>query len=366
MSLQLEQLAHGKGDQRQLVDRRAVLLLRRAQNGEMDEIDGGIGFQQRAPGALAGMGLAGDQQHLQPVAHAIDQGDGRVVGEAQLLGPRLDREFEDVLAAMVDVEIEGHVLADGDLHRRQGLAVLHDVDAGQRARRGRAILDPELEGDVLVDDAEAGGGRHDEAPVGFVGQAAQQHMHRCAEAEGIEIGRDVVDLPVADEDGAGDAARRQIGDRLGQSGEEPRAAAVHRLARGLVAGMDDAKLQPGDRLDALLDLGQSGGGLLAPRRDVLALEIVDHDHGDIVQIFAVLADGRGIGQGRQQRGAGDEAPEAAARPAPEGDRQQDHRQDSARHQQGPGQQRREFDAEGAEAHWPSLSRIAGTCTWSDL
>ncbi len=76
----------------------------------------------------------------------------------------------------------------------------------------------------------------------------------------------VVDLAVADEDGAGDAARRQIGDRLGQCGEEPRAAAIHRLAGRLVAGMDDAKLQPGDRLDALLDLGQSGGRLLAARR----------------------------------------------------------------------------------------------------
>ena len=77
------------------------------------------------------------------------------------------------------------------------------------------------------------------------------------------------------------------------------------FAGRLVAGMDDAKLQPGDRLDALLDLGQRGGGLLAARRDVLALGIVDHDHGDIVQVFAVLADGRGIGECRQQRGAGD-------------------------------------------------------------
>ncbi len=33
---------------------------------------------------------------------------------------------------------------------------------------------------------------------------------------------------------------------------------------------------------------------------------------------------------------------------------------------GQGSSGREFDAEGAEAHWPSLSRIAGTCTWSDL
>jgi hypothetical protein len=63
LELHLEQLADRKGDQRQLVDGRAVLLLGRAQDGEVDEIDGGIGLQDVAPGALARMGLAGDQQH---------------------------------------------------------------------------------------------------------------------------------------------------------------------------------------------------------------------------------------------------------------------------------------------------------------
>ena len=48
-----EQLAGREGDQRQFLDRRAVLLLGRAQDGEMHEIDGGIGLQQIAPGALA-------------------------------------------------------------------------------------------------------------------------------------------------------------------------------------------------------------------------------------------------------------------------------------------------------------------------
>ncbi len=47
-----------EGDERELVDRRAVLLLGRAQNGEVDEVDGGVRLQQVAPGALAGVGLA--------------------------------------------------------------------------------------------------------------------------------------------------------------------------------------------------------------------------------------------------------------------------------------------------------------------
>ena len=45
----------------------------------MDEVDGGVGLEQVAPGALAGMRLAGDQQHAQLVAHAVDRDDGAVV-----------------------------------------------------------------------------------------------------------------------------------------------------------------------------------------------------------------------------------------------------------------------------------------------
>ena len=38
----------------------------------MHEIDGGIGLEQVAPGALARMRLARNQQHLQAVADAFD------------------------------------------------------------------------------------------------------------------------------------------------------------------------------------------------------------------------------------------------------------------------------------------------------
>jgi len=56
-----EQLARGEGDEGELVDRRAVLLLRRTQNGEMHEVDGGIRAQQVAPGALTRMRFARHQ-----------------------------------------------------------------------------------------------------------------------------------------------------------------------------------------------------------------------------------------------------------------------------------------------------------------
>ena len=79
VDLLLEQLARRERDQRQLVDRRAVLLFRRTQDGEVHEIDRGVRLEQVAPGALAGMRLAGDQQHAQLVAHAVDRDHGAVV-----------------------------------------------------------------------------------------------------------------------------------------------------------------------------------------------------------------------------------------------------------------------------------------------
>ena len=108
-----EQLARREGDQRQLVDRRAVLLLRRPQDGEMHEVDRGVGFEQVAPGALAGMRLAGDQQHAQVLADAVDQRDGAVVGlRSARRRQRIDGELDDVAAGTRHDDVERHLLAD--------------------------------------------------------------------------------------------------------------------------------------------------------------------------------------------------------------------------------------------------------------
>jgi hypothetical protein len=58
VELDVEQFADRKGDQRQLADRRAVLLFRRPQDREVHEVDRGVGFEDVAPDALAGMRLA--------------------------------------------------------------------------------------------------------------------------------------------------------------------------------------------------------------------------------------------------------------------------------------------------------------------
>ncbi len=69
-------------DLEQLADRRGVLLLGRAQDGEVDQIDRRVGLEQVAPDPLASMGLARDQQHAQPVADAVHRHHGAVVDAA--------------------------------------------------------------------------------------------------------------------------------------------------------------------------------------------------------------------------------------------------------------------------------------------
>ena len=86
-----EQLAHRKGDQRQFVQRGLIVFFRWPQNGEMHQIHRWIGFQQTAPGAFAGMRFTGNQQHAQPVAHAVDLDYRAVVLGGDLSGQRLRR-----------------------------------------------------------------------------------------------------------------------------------------------------------------------------------------------------------------------------------------------------------------------------------
>ena len=68
----------------------------------MDEIDIRVGLEQIAPHPLARMRLAGDEQHMQLVAHALDRDDRPVaVGRKLALDPG-DLKFDDIGAGMLD------------------------------------------------------------------------------------------------------------------------------------------------------------------------------------------------------------------------------------------------------------------------
>src|SRR5262245_46607413 len=93
-----EKLAGREGDKRELMNGRPILLLRRAQNGEMHEVDGSVRTQQVAPGALARVRLARYQQHAQILTHALSHDHGAVVDQRQLAWRPLRLDLDDVLA----------------------------------------------------------------------------------------------------------------------------------------------------------------------------------------------------------------------------------------------------------------------------
>ena len=136
-------------------------------------------------------------------------------------------------------------------------------------------------------------------------------MDRSAEAERAGIGRHVVHPAVGDEDGAGDAIRRHVGERRVERGEQARAVG---LAVGL-AGLDHAHLDAGNALQPLGDRGARRLGLGGAVAEVLAQALVDHDDGDRGQRIAVLPGQRRVGEreDEQRQRAGADQRAAAAR-----------------------------------------------------
>ena len=155
VELLLEQLARREGDQRELVDRRAVLLLRRTQNGEMHEVDGSVGFQHVAPGALAGMRLARDQQHAQILPHALDREHGAIVDGGELAVGRLGLDLDDVGAGMVDIDRDLDFLAELHALHDGRLALMGDGQLDRASsRRARCFGDLDLDILLAADDTE--------------------------------------------------------------------------------------------------------------------------------------------------------------------------------------------------------------------
>ena len=282
--LLLEQFARRESNQRQLVDRRAVLLLRRAQNGEMHEVDRSVRLEQVAPGPLAGIRLAGDQQHAQLVAHAVDGDHRAIVDGGELAGERRRFDLDDVGAAMRDRDIDA--LRGADRHRAgfHDLAVAADRHHGA-ALAGALILDLIGDGLRLADNAEARRGDQRHAAVAFILVAGNERMNRRREAERAGFGRHVVHAPVGNHNRAGDAVGGNVGERRAKRGEEPRAFGFAiRLA-----GLDHAQVEPGNAAQARDDRGPRFFRLPRAVAEILARTFIDHDDGDRAERVAVFA-----------------------------------------------------------------------------
>ncbi len=324
----------------------------------MDQVDRGIGFQQVAPGPLAGMRLARDQQHPQSVADPVDRQDRRVVAVGQLAILAGNGDLHHVQAAAVQLQRQDLRRVGRDLVADRLGAVDRDQEVhplGQILRRVAQGLDAQVQLDRLADDGEGGGGVDHQPPVPFVAAPGQNDMHRCGEAV-HHLG--VVHLPVGQQDRAGDPVGRHFGRGFGQHAHQP--GAVLGVRAGAVGDADLAHLerrgarrgpQPVQRLP---DLGLQPFHLAGPHVDLLAGRGVGDDEGDVRQVGAILLAPAGIGQRGQQHQRAQPPQPPARQAAPK--RQRD--QPEADRGQRPEQPQRHQRCEGDRA-FHALSSPAG-------
>jgi hypothetical protein len=359
-----EELAGGKGDQGQLPDRGAVLLLGRAQNGEVHQIHRGVGFQDVAPGPLARVRLAGDQQDPQALAHAVDHHGGVVVDQGELVRARLDRDLQHAGPAVVQLELDLFFPPDRQHDGARLPAVLGQGHLGQVARAALwQVVDPEGQGQPAPDDAVAGRLDHGQAAVPLVLSAAEQEVERRVERQGFQILRHVVDHTVADHHDGADPLARDLGERPAQGGEEPCAPVLRAEARRLAT--DHAQLDVLELGEPLQHVGQRRLALLLAVLDPLAGAVVDHHQHDVRERLALFLHQGGVGQDQQQQARRRGPPPGPISPAPKGQRQNQRGEPREGRQRRPRQERRPGDGE-LRAHWPNRSRMKGTCTWSAL
>ena len=129
--------------------------------------------QVRSPG----MRFAGDEQHTQPLTHAVGGEHRAVVVRGQLVLHHIDGEIGHRLAAMLD--LQGVLDRASDRHR--DLAQLLAVDRdGHVHRAGRAIvLDTELDVAALTDDAVAWRALDHDPAVALVALTGQDRVDRA-------------------------------------------------------------------------------------------------------------------------------------------------------------------------------------------
>ena len=121
------------------------------------------------------MGLAGDQQDPQLVAHPLDRRGRLGVERRQRVGRGIDLELENVGAGMIDRRSDVERLADLGVIGRDELTIAFD---GQRRRRAPsvAVEDAGANRLVLADDAEARRFDKLDAPVALALMPGDQHM----------------------------------------------------------------------------------------------------------------------------------------------------------------------------------------------
>ena len=282
----------------------------------MNQIDRTVGFQQVAPCPGAGMGLARDEQHPQPVAYAVDLNQHGVVGAGQLAFGDGRRELQHVAPAMGQRERQLDVTAHRHREALRLVAIDRDVERRRLEAFGRCslVVDADRHGDGLAENPEGGCVVDAQPAIPVRGAPGMQKMHRRGQGRRAV---DVVHAPIGEHDHSGDAPARLLGQRLGQRRHQLRAAVF------LPVGNADAPhlrvAARGEPCRQRVGGGCGHCGALAQALAGASILHQEHDVGERFTLFLLIdragerADHRCHRQ-RPQRPARESAPECQRHP----------------------------------------------------
>ena len=272
----------------------------------MHEIDVGVGLQKIAPGALARMRLARDEQHAQLLADALDRDDGLVVDRRQLVRRAASASISTTFGPPWSMRTGSAGPAPG------ARGVSHEAAPSRRTvtRRGlgaAALHRPARGSSGPCRRCRSAAPRR--ARCAGRARSGRPVMSACSGAlkpSALGIGGDVVDDAVRDHDDAGEPLRRHVGEARSRA---PRRAGCRRSPVAVV-GLDDARLDVGERAEAPLQLGRVTASVCAARSPSgLRGRAVDDDRDDVLHLLASssttsagLASARRTSQGRARAG----------------------------------------------------------------
>ena len=199
---------------------------------------------------------------------------------------------------------------------------------------GAEVVDGDAQGDGFADDAVAGGLDHPQAAVGFLPSPVSSRFSGAPPGAAF---RHVVDLPVGDGDGAGQAGPGDVGQRAIDLGEQLRAGVA-----GLRHG-DGAEFKVGQMGGLRLDRLAREVGQMRPVADLHGGRLVHHQQADIAQRLPRFLHQPGTGQPQQQHREGGEPQQRAAATAPKPQRHDGQRQHAEGDQEPHRHQRIEVD-----------------------
>ena len=318
----------------------------------MHEIDIGVRAQKVAPHALARMRLAGNEQHLQLVAHAIDRQHRAVVDGGEFVRQRRHLDLDDVGAAMFDAHGNRQIRAGNGRQGRDLVAVAAHAHRHGIARAGR-VEHARADREVLADDAEARRFGQFDAPVAFALMSRDEDMQGRAEPELIDAFGNVVNDAIRHHDDAAEPFRRHVREAALQSGKQSRAIVVGVGA----AGVDHPRLDIAERGKLLLDRVARGIGLRGAVADRLAGAAIENDGDDIVQRLALFPHKGRIGERDEQREQRDSAQPRTRPPRENGERDGEKADDAKRDEDGDRDLRGEGEVEGVHVK-SSASQIS--------